>query len=66
MSVNPTSLHSQLPLVAVTGAAGRVGRITARALAGRYRLRLVDLDWPERAEDDPLDPCGGRRRADDG
>jgi hypothetical protein len=46
---------SALPLVAVTGAAGRVGRITARALAGRYRLRLVDLDWPESPEDDPLD-----------
>jgi nucleoside-diphosphate-sugar epimerase len=57
MPVSATSPQSDLPLVAVTGAAGRVGRITARALAGRYRLRLVDLDWPERAEDDPLDPA---------
>lgn len=31
------------PLVLVTGAAGRVGRLTVPALAGRYRLRLVDL-----------------------
>ena len=46
---------STLPLVAVTGAAGRVGRITARALAGRYRLRLIDLDWPDSVEEDPLD-----------
>ena len=43
-----------LPLVAVTGAAGRVGRITARALAGRYRLRLVDLDWPDDVAEDPM------------
>lgn len=34
------------PLVMVTGAAGRVGRLTVQALAGRYRLRLVDLHWP--------------------
>jgi hypothetical protein len=46
-----------LPLVAVTGAAGRVGRITADALAGRYRLRLIDLDWPETPTDDPLTPA---------
>lgn len=44
-----------LPLVAVTGAAGRVGRITARALTGRYRLRLIDLHWPAQVVDDPLD-----------
>ena len=31
------------PLVVVTGASGRVGRLTVPALAGRYRLRLVDL-----------------------
>lgn len=47
---------AELPLVAVTGAAGRVGRLTARALAGRYRLRLVDLDWPDNVAEDPLDP----------
>jgi uronate dehydrogenase len=29
----------------VTGASGHVGKLTSRALAGRYRLRLVDLDW---------------------
>lgn len=34
------------PLVVITGAAGRVGRLTVRALAGQYRLRLVDLQWP--------------------
>ncbi|WP_457964813.1 NAD(P)-dependent oxidoreductase [Arthrobacter sp. D1-29] len=34
------------PLVVVTGAAGHVGRLTSAALAGRYRLRLIDLDWP--------------------
>lgn len=44
-----------LPLVGVTGAAGRVGRLTARALAGRYRLRLIDLEWPDDPSDDPLD-----------
>ena len=49
--------NDRLPLVAVTGAAGRVGRITATALAGRYRLRLIDLDWPESPADDPLDPA---------
>ncbi|MGX9900845.1 NAD-dependent epimerase/dehydratase family protein [Arthrobacter sp. SA17] len=34
------------PLVVVTGAAGHVGQLTSQALAGRYRLRLIDLDWP--------------------
>lgn len=34
------------PLVAVTGAAGTVGRLTSQGLAGRYRLRLIDLEWP--------------------
>lgn len=34
------------PLVVVTGAAGHVGQLTSRALAGRYRLRLIDLGWP--------------------
>jgi nucleoside-diphosphate-sugar epimerase len=45
------------PLVVVTGAAGRVGRLTSQALAGRYRLRLIDLEWPaeelREAEDGP-------------
>ncbi|MBT2594039.1 NAD(P)-dependent oxidoreductase [Arthrobacter sp. ISL-72] len=36
----------ELPLVVVTGAAGRVGRLTSAALAGSYRLRLVDRAWP--------------------
>lgn len=49
-----TAEPNALPLVAVTGAAGRVGRITARALAGRYRLRLVDLEWPDDVAEDPL------------
>ncbi|MET1005283.1 MAG: NAD(P)-dependent oxidoreductase, partial [Propionibacteriaceae bacterium] len=48
---------ADLPLVVLTGAAGRVGRISARALADRYRLRLVDLDWPDDPDDDPLDPA---------
>jgi uronate dehydrogenase len=34
------------PLVVITGAAGHVGQLTSQALAGRYRLRLVDLEWP--------------------
>ncbi len=34
------------PLVVVTGAAGHVGQLTSQALAGRYRLRLIDLEWP--------------------
>lgn len=34
------------PLVVVTGAAGHVGQLTSQALAGRYRLRLIDLGWP--------------------
>ena len=55
MSSTDTDVERQQPLVAVTGAAGRVGRITARALAGRYRLRLVDLDWPSTPDQDPLD-----------
>lgn len=33
-------------LVLVTGAAGRVGRLTVAALTKHYRLRLVDLQWP--------------------
>src|ERR1700709_1806185 len=37
-------------LVVVTGAAGRVGRLTVQALAGIYRLRLVDLHWPAEAD----------------
>lgn len=41
-----------LPLALVTGAAGRVGRLTVGALAGRYRLRLVELDWPAALTDD--------------
>lgn len=35
------------PLVVVTGAAGHVGKLTSRALVGRYRLRLIDLNWTE-------------------
>lgn len=53
--VEPAASRSALPRVVVTGAAGRVGRITARALAGRYRLRMVDLDWPDTPQQDPLD-----------
>jgi NAD(P)-dependent dehydrogenase (short-subunit alcohol dehydrogenase family) len=34
------------PLVVVTGAAGHVGQLTSQALAGRDRLRLIDLEWP--------------------
>lgn len=34
------------PLVVVTGAAGHVGTLATQALAGRYRLRLIDLRWP--------------------
>lgn len=34
------------PLVVVTGAAGKVGRLTSQALAGHYRLRLIDREWP--------------------
>ena len=56
MSTQSASATAQ-PLVVVTGAAGRVGRITARALAGRYRLRLLDLDWPDSPQQDPLDPA---------
>lgn len=41
----PEVASSARPLVLVTGAAGRVGRLTVPALAGRYRLRLVDLHW---------------------
>lgn len=44
---------STRPLVAVTGAGGRVGGLTVEALAGRYRLRLIDLDWPAGRDDDP-------------
>lgn len=61
MPANPSDSHGngngsgELGLIAVTGAAGRVGRRTARALAGRCRLRLIDLDWPDRVEEDPLD-----------
>jgi nucleoside-diphosphate-sugar epimerase len=34
------------PLAVITGAAGRVGSTTIAALAGDYRLRLVDIAWP--------------------
>lgn len=54
MGMSAANASADLPLVVVTGAAGRVGRLSAEALAGRYRLRLVDLEWPERVEDDPL------------
>ncbi|MBT2513691.1 NAD(P)-dependent oxidoreductase [Arthrobacter sp. ISL-30] len=37
---------SDQPLVVVTGAAGRVGQLTSAALAGSFRLRLVDRAWP--------------------
>jgi nucleoside-diphosphate-sugar epimerase len=47
--------ESTRPLVVVTGAAGHVGKLTSAALSGRYRLRLIDLDWP-----------GGPRDAEDG
>lgn len=46
MSEERTLEPSARPLVLVTGAGGRVGRLTVRALAGRYRLRLVDLGRP--------------------
>ena len=36
---------ADLPLVVVTGAAGRVGQLTLDALSDSCRLRLVDLDW---------------------
>lgn len=55
-SMSDTHMSAEQPLVAVTGAAGRVGRLTASALAGRYRLRLVDLEWPDSVADDPLTP----------
>jgi nucleoside-diphosphate-sugar epimerase len=42
------------PVVAVTGAAGRVGGLTIGALAGLYRLRLIDLDWSGEPEDETL------------
>jgi hypothetical protein len=35
------------PLVAITGAGGRVGVITIRALQPYARLRLIDRAWPE-------------------
>lgn len=50
------------PLVVITGAAGRVGRSTVRALAGRYRLRLVDLHWPGNPETDGPDPDAALER----
>ncbi|WP_461162886.1 NAD-dependent epimerase/dehydratase family protein [Arthrobacter sp. R4-81] len=43
------------PLVVVTGAAGHVGQLTSQALAGRYRLRLIDRDWPIRDSQDVED-----------
>jgi hypothetical protein len=43
------------PLVVVTGAAGHVGQLTSQALAGRYRLRLIDLRWPMRDARDAVD-----------
>jgi nucleoside-diphosphate-sugar epimerase len=47
VSVNRDGSVERRPLVTVTGASGRVGRLTVPALAGRYRLRLVDLDWDD-------------------
>jgi nucleoside-diphosphate-sugar epimerase len=43
-----SSAHDETtrPLVVVTGAAGHVGALTSQAIAGRYRLRLIDLGWP--------------------
>ncbi len=41
--------------MAVTGAGGRVGGLTVKALIGRYRLRLIDLDWPAKGDDDAAD-----------
>jgi uronate dehydrogenase len=60
-NASPAGEH---PLVVITGAAGRVGRITAQALAGTARLRLVDRQWPADAEEggDPAAhsaPAGG-------
>lgn len=43
------------PLVVVTGAAGHVGQLTSQALAGRYRLRLIDLQWPAEERRDDVD-----------
>jgi nucleoside-diphosphate-sugar epimerase len=43
------------PLIVVTGAAGHVGELTSQALAGRYRLRLVDLQWPAEVRRDDVD-----------
>lgn len=50
--------ESARPLIVVTGAAGHVGKLTSQALAGRYRLRLIDLDWPG---GDPGDADGTER-----
>jgi nucleoside-diphosphate-sugar epimerase len=47
------------PLVVVTGAAGHVGALTSQALAPRYRLRLIDLDW---AAGDSWDAGDGAER----
>lgn len=51
--------ESTRPLVVVTGAAGHVGQLTSQALAGRYRLRLIDLAWPG---GDPGDAADGTER----
>ncbi|MBA3529041.1 MAG: NAD(P)-dependent oxidoreductase [Propionibacteriaceae bacterium] len=55
MNAAPETAGSQddtaLPLVAITGAGGRVGGLSIEALAGRYRLRLIDLDWPDGSDD---------------
>jgi nucleoside-diphosphate-sugar epimerase len=53
---SPGHVETTRPLVVVTGAAGHVGKLTSEALAGHYRLRLIDLDWP----------AGGSRDAGDG
>lgn len=34
-------------LAVITGAAGRVGKLTIEALTGSYRLRLIDRQWSE-------------------
>jgi nucleoside-diphosphate-sugar epimerase len=49
--VSGTDEGTTPPLVVVTGAAGHVGQLTSQALAGRYRVRLIDLQWP--AEEQP-------------
>lgn len=46
-AASPSDQDADRRLVVVTGAAGRVGALTTAHLAGRYRLRLVDLEWPD-------------------